>query len=123
MSDDMPLYPKGSIAMLNGDLQDVVNVKIVQKNGGKIIHTMRVPSAGVFIGNHETDVTFEAVVSQNGPERDYFADIKAGKIRKLRIKIPGETFSVIGMATERSLELPLDDAIKYSINFIGRTEN
>jgi hypothetical protein len=44
-----------------------------------------------------------------------------GKIKKLRLKVPGETFTVVGTVDERSLEMPLEDAIKYSVVFSGRT--
>jgi len=122
MSDDMNLYPRGYIAMLNGDLMDVTNVKITQKNAAKLVHTLRKEGAGIVKGNEETDVSFDAVCPQQGAERDYFDDVRKGKIRKLRVKIPGETFTVIGMYTDRDLDLPLDDAVKYSLKFIGRTE-
>jgi hypothetical protein len=121
-NEDFELFPRGAIAMDNGDLIDVTNVKVTQKRGGKIIHTLRKQGRGKVLGNAETDVSFDAVCSETGPEKDYFALIKAGKVKKLRLKIPGETFTVIGTYDERTLELPLDDAIKYSLTFSGVTK-
>lgn len=117
------IYPRGRIAMDNGDLIDVTNVKHDIKNNAKQVHTLRQKGSGVTLGLEETTVSFDAVVSEDGPERDYMKAIKKGTIKQLRIKIPGETITVIGVASSRSLELPIDDAIKYSIEFIGHTED
>jgi hypothetical protein len=62
-------------------------------------------------------------VSEDGPERDYMKMLKRGDIKQIRIKIPGETITVDGSVSQRSLELPLDDAIKYTITFIGHIQD
>lgn len=123
MAEDFEQYPSGAIAMLNGDLLDVTNVKITTKRNNKIQHTLRRTAAGKVHGTEETTVTFDAIVSASGAERDYLADLKAGKIRKLRYKVPGETGCILGSTDERSLELALDAAVKYSISFSGRLES
>jgi hypothetical protein len=123
MADDQLIYPRGQIALANGDLIDVTNVKVDITNNAKQVHTIRQKGAGITLGVEETTVTFDAVVSEEGAERDYLRDIKKGIIRKLRVKVPEETITVNGMAQARSLELPLDDAVKYSITFIGHTED
>jgi hypothetical protein len=123
MADDMKLFPKGAIAMGNGDLIDVINVKIDQSNGAKLQHTIRQKGAGISLGVEETTVSFDAISSEDGAERDYLKLLKKGTIKQLRIKVPGETMTVNGMVSKRSLEIPLDDAVKYTIEFIGRTED
>jgi hypothetical protein len=123
MADDQKLYPRGQLALGNGDLIDVTNVKHDITNNSKQIHTIRRQGSGITLGVQETTVSFDAVVSEDGAERDYLRDIKRGTIRKLRIKVPDETITINGVAQSRSLELPLDDAIKYSITFIGHTED
>lgn len=120
-SNEMPKFPRGAIAMGNGNLLDVTSVKVTQKANVKLQHTLQTTAAGVVIGHEETEVSFDAVVGETGPERDYLRDLRAGKVRTLRIKIPGETFAVVGVASQRSLDLPMDDAIKYSITFVGKT--
>lgn len=116
---DVLIYPRGSIALANGNLADVTNVKVSQKNSGKQIHTLERTPSGVYRGSQEGELSFDAVCSEDGPERDYFALVKSGAIKQFRIKIPGETISFEGMVTARELELPLDDAIKYSITAVG----
>lgn len=119
-NDDFKQFPRGYIAMDNGDLLDVTDVKIRDKRANKIKHTIRVEGAGKVKGPLETEISFDAIVSEDGPERDYLALLKSGKIKKLRYKMPGETGSIKGTVDERSLEFPLEDAVKYSIIFSGK---
>lgn len=122
MADELKVFPTGRLALGNGDLQQVTNVKHEYNNNGKLIHTLRATPAGVFKGSIDSMLSFDAVVSEDGYERDYFKQILNGTISKFRLKVPGETITVNGMATKRSLETSTDDAIKYSIEIIGRTE-
>lgn len=116
-------YPRGQIAMGNGDLLQVTNVKIDHVNGAKQQHTLRRMGAGISMGVEETTVSFDAIVDEEGSERDYLKLLKKGTIKQLRMKVPGETITVNGVASALSRELPIDDAIKYSITFIGHTED
>lgn len=116
-------YPRGRIALGTGDLIDVTNVKIDITNNAKQIHTLRQKGAGFTLGVEETNVSFDVAVSEDGLERDYLADIKAGSVKQLRIKIPGKTITVNGAFKDASFELPLDDAIKVSVMFIGDMED
>lgn len=112
-------YPRGQIALGTGDLLDVTNVKITHNNGAKQVHTIRKKGAGISLGVEETTVTYDTVISQDGQERDYFALVKKGTIKQLRLKVPGETITVTGAYQSRDFELPLDAPIKQSLAFIG----
>jgi len=116
---DTKYYPKGRIALGSGDLIDVTNVKVDTTNNSKQVHTLRKKGAGITMGTEETTVTYDAVISEDGPERDYFALVKSGLIKQLRIKVPTKTISVNGIYKDVGLELPLDDSIKESLTFIG----
>ena len=113
------VYPRGRIAVGSGDLIDVTNIKVTTTNNAKQVHTILQKGAGVTLGVEETTVTFDSVISEDGQERDYFALVKSGRITQLRIKIPGETLTVEGTYKTRDFELPLDDSIKLSMEFIG----
>lgn len=114
------VFPKGFISKGGGDLIQVTNIKETTKNGAKQVHTLRKSGAGISFGPTETTVTFDAVVDENGPERNYFREIIKKQISQLRIKVPGETIAVDGASSERSQEIPLDGEIKYSITFVGK---
>jgi hypothetical protein len=120
MSDSLPYYPKGRIALGNGDLYDVENVKITVKNGAKLKHTLRRSPSGVTKGTTEAEISFEGTVPESGYERDYIGKVLAGTVTQIRIKVPGETITFTGVPTERGMDLPLDDAVKFNVNWIGK---
>ena len=123
MADKLKIYPTGSIAMGNGNLLQVTNVRhMVKTAGSKIIHTIQQAARGVFRGPEESELSFDAVVDEDGYERDYLKMVKNGTIRQLRLKVPGETIAFEGMAHERSQEFAVDNAIKYAIAMIGKSE-
>jgi len=112
-------YPRGAIAFGSSDLVEVTNIKITTTNNAKQIHTIRQKGAGTTLGVEETTVTFDAVIGEFGEEADYLALVKNHTMKELRIKIPGRTMVVQGQFKTDDYEIPLDDAIKQSIEFIG----
>ena len=123
MPSSQKLYPRGQVAHQSGDLMDAINIKVTTTNNAKQIHTIRQRGAGVTIGNEETTVTMDLLISENGIERDWLKKLKTGKIEQVRIKVPGETITVNGVIKQSDLELPLDDAIKQSVTFIGHVDD
>lgn len=115
-------FPKGYMAMGNGDLMDVTNIKTSDTNGAKVVHTIRRNGAGVTTGVRETSVSFDAVVSESGPERDYIGMLTRGEIKQVRIKVPGETITINGVFSQLDRELPLDSEIKYSLTLVGTSD-
>jgi len=123
MADKLKIYPKGAIAMGNGNLLQVTNVRhVVKTSGSKVIHTLQQSARGVFKGPEESELSFDAMSDEDGFERDYLKMVKNGTIRQLRLKVPGETIAFEGAATERSLELAVDNGVKYSVAMIGKSE-
>ena len=113
------VYPRGRLATGSGDLIDVTNIKVNTTNNAKQVHTILQPGAGITKGVEETTCSFDSVISEDGQERDYFFLVKSAKIGQIRIKIPGETMTIEGSYKTRDFELPLDDSIKLSLEFIG----
>lgn len=113
-------YPRGRIALGSGDLFDVTDVSVTHTNNGKIVHTLRQKGAGTSLGVEETTIDYNAAISEDGSERDYFTDVKRGTIRQLRVKVPGETMTVNGIYTTRAFTLPLDTEITLALSFIGK---
>ena len=122
MATEQKLYPRGRIAMDSGDLIDVTNVKFGTTNNAKQVHTIRQKGAGVTMGTEESTVSFDIVVSEDGLERDYVQLVKKGTIKQLRLKIPGATLTYNGVYRKFDGELPLDDTIKLSLEFIGHLD-
>ena len=120
MSDEMLYYPRARIAAGNGDLMDIEDFSVEVKNNGKLKHTQRRSPSGVVKGNTEANVSFNAILSEKGWERDYVTAILNGTIKQIRVKVPGETIVISGIYTDRKVDAPLDDAIKYAVQFIGK---
>jgi hypothetical protein len=123
MPEEQKIYPRGQIALDNGDLIDVTNVKMDHTNNAKQVHTIRQKGAGITLGVEETNITFDMVINEDGFERDYFTFVKKGRVKQLRLKVPGKTYTVNGTFKDQGLELPLDDSIKMSMAFCGHMED
>jgi hypothetical protein len=123
MAAEQKVFPRGQVAMENGDLITAVNIKIDTTNNAKQVHTIRVKGAGVTLGVEETTVTMDLVVSEDGMERAWHKKLKQGTIEQLRIKVPGQNFTVNGVVKQLGTELPIDDAIKQNVVFIGHMED
>jgi hypothetical protein len=121
--NEQELFAKAFIAQGNGDLVRVTNFNLTFTNNGKQVHTLREDGAGVTLGVRECTISFDFVVGENGFERNYVKDIQDGKIVQLRSKFPGgRVLTANGIYTNVSLDAPLDDAVKGSINFVGKLE-
>lgn len=123
MANEQALYPRGRAAFGAGDLVDVTNIKIDTTNNAKQVHTIRRRGAGFTLGTEETTVTFDLVVSEHGEERDWIDAMKRGLVKQIRLKLPGRTMTINGTVKQVSTDMPIDDAIKQSVTFIGHLED
>lgn len=119
MSQDLPIFPRGTVAMGSGDLTQVTTFKIKITNGAKLKHSLRKSPSGVTFGHREVSGSFDVEVPEAGEERDYWEMVAAGTIKTLRIKIPGRTLAVTIATSDIEMELPSDDAIKQTVSYVG----
>lgn len=123
MASEQKIFPKAFIAQGNGDLVQVQNFTVTLTNNGTQIHTLRQKGAGVTLGTQETTVTFDAAISEDGSERNYWKDCMRGTIRQLRAKLPGRTVLIVnGIYTGVDFDGPIDGAAKVSCTFVGHME-
>ena len=119
--DEMKQFPKGAIAMDNGDLVQVLTWSLDFKNGLKLKHTLRSEApVGVVAGLQEATLTFEAEIPAEGEERNYFELCRSKKIKQVRLKVPGRTYVCDGAFSSVKIDSPIDDAVKVSCEFMGR---
>jgi hypothetical protein len=121
MGQELPLYPRAAIALDNGDLMQVTQCTVTQDRTVAVQNTMRQTASGVFIGHEKTELTFKAKCPETGPEREYYKMLRTGKIKTVRVKIPAETFAVVGAVSKRVLTLPEDAPIEYDVDIQGKT--
>jgi hypothetical protein len=115
------IFPHARIAMGNGDLVYVTNVKYDLTDNSKLVHTLRKKGAGFTQGTEDTNLTFDAVIGENGEEADWVQLVKKPRPEQIRVKIPGRTITIDGKYSSLSLDMPLDSEIKVSLTFIGHT--
>jgi len=124
MAGEQLRFPQAYLAMGNGDLVMVTNFTATLTSGAKQAHTIRIKGAGIIPGNEESSVSFTSIVSEDGPEKNFWDDVKSGRIRQLRCKLPGGRTTLVlnGAFSQCDTEGPLDDSTKLNCTFIGRME-
>ena len=116
-------YPQAFLAQGNGDFVSCTNFSIKTTNNAKQIHTLREKGSGFTLGKTESTVSADLVVSEDGPERNFYRQLQTGTPIQLRAKIPGgEVKTLNGVYSGVDLECPLDDAVKLSLSFVGNME-
>ena len=122
-TSELKQYPRGQIAFGPGDLTQVTNVTFTTTNNAKLVHTLNKAPAGVVLGNRETNGKFDVVVDEDGLEREYFDRVRSGERITIRLKIPGNiTKPAEIVLVSIDCEMPLDDAVKMTINWIGQLQ-
>lgn len=123
MALEQEFYPKGTIAMGNGDLMQVTNFTHTLNSGAKQVSTLRKGQAGVTLGPGDSSCEFDSVIPETGPERNFWRDCQRGTIRQVRFKEPGGVTIVMnGVFNTVKTENSLDDPVKTSCGFIGKTD-
>ena len=119
-TSEIPLYPRGQISFGAGDLVQVTNVTFAYTHGTKLKHTLKRSPSGKVLGNQELSGKFDCEIDQDGPERDYFARVASGEEVNMRLKLPNLTKNIVGVLVSIDGDMPLDDAVKLTINWVGK---
>jgi len=122
-SGEQKRYPQSYISQANGDFVSVQNFSSKTTTNAKQVHTLREKGSGFTLGTEESNITFDLVISEDGPERAFHRQMKEGEPIQIRTKIPGgDVFTYNGVYSGIDHDGPLDDATKFSITFIGHME-
>lgn len=120
MSDtELKLHPRGAIAVGAGELQSATLGRFTKTNNGKLKHTLRRSPSGAVKGNTECSGTIEVDISEDGLDLDWFEKLENFERVAFRFKLPTLLKQIDGFLTSIDAELPLDDACKLTVNFIG----
>ena len=120
MSDAYKFFPRGQVGIGAGDLKQCENAKFDFKRNAKQKSTLAKPQAGYVFGNPEFTGSFDIIIDQDGPERDWIQKVKDGDLIQARFKAPTLTTGATILLDGVSCEFPVDDAIKYTVTFIGK---
>ena len=119
-AQELKRYPRGQIAIGNGDLQQAVLARFTFTNNAKLKHTLRKTPSGFVLGTREATGSFDLEIDEDGPEREVFEAIRGGEIKNFRYKMPTITKTIEGIFVSVDVEEPLDDAVKFTVNWIGK---
>jgi hypothetical protein len=120
MGDEVKSYPRGRLSKGAGDLIQVTDVTLRRSKGRKIIGTLRDPEAGVADGEHANEISFKAVLDEEGFERDYDSDFEKGTVSQYRLKVPGKTYALTGKIDDLEITSNVGGAIEFSAKVIGK---
>lgn len=123
MANNQESYDQAYLAQGGGDFITVTNFNISTTVNAKVKHTLRRTAAGVVLGRAEVSVSFDLIVGATGPERAFHNQMLRGEEIQLRAKIPGgEVLIMNGKYGNIIVDCLLDDAVKYSVGFMGGVE-
>ena len=120
MANDLLDYPRGQISLGTGKLAQATMTRMTYTQGRRLKHTIRRSPSGFVTGNHEVSGSISTIIDEEGPERDYFALVKSGAQKQFRYEIPGQGVVVVGVFSQVSAEIPTDDAVSVSADFVGK---
>lgn len=120
MSEEVKTFQRARLSKGAGDLVQVTDVTLRRSKGRKIVGTLRDPEAGVADGEHSNELTFKAVLDQEGFERDYDDDFEKGSIAQYRLKVPGKTYALTGKIDDLEVTSNVGGAIEFSAKVIGK---
>lgn len=120
MADEVLTFPRARLSKGAGDLVQVTDVTLRRSKGRKLVGTLRDPEAGVADGEHANELTFKAVLDENGFERDYDSDFEKGTVAQYRLKVPGKTYALTGKIDDLEVMSNVGGAIEFSAKVIGK---
>lgn len=123
MSETLQRYPRGALGHGPGALVEIENVKLTITTNAKLKHTLAASPSGYTTGTNEATLSFKMLVGENGVERDFYTELRAGTVNSFRLMLPGSlTFHVTGVVSKTDFDVPLDDAVAIDIEVLCKVQ-
>lgn len=119
-NNDFPDYPKGQVGFESGDLVDCADITVSFQDGEKVLATLRQNPAGSTHGARSCEASFKSLISHEGFERDYMTAYRKRKPVKIRLKVPGVVFSVVGRLSSLQIVANVDNALEFTAKVMGK---
>jgi hypothetical protein len=117
--EDMLTHSRGQVVIAGSRVIQCVMARCSIKKGAKVKHTLNRQGNAIVYGNAEVSGTIELDLTDEGPERDWIGELLSQKKYNTHYEIPLYNIHFqIGLDTA-DVEMPLDDAIKLTLNFVG----
>lgn len=114
-------FPKGQVAIGNGQWQHCTGAKFSYENGASIVDTFG--GSGFTTGPRKGSASFETAIGTNGQDHDTLKKIKNGEPVQVRFHFPaGRTVTIIGVFDTTDFDFSMDKAITESLSMQGIIE-
>lgn len=122
MSTPTPeIFPKGQVAIGNGQWQHCTGCKFTYENGADIVDTFG--GSGFTTGPRKGSASFETAIGVNGQDIDTLKKIKNGEPVQVRFHFPaGRTVTMTGVFDKTDFDFSMDKAITESLSMKGIVE-
>lgn len=119
-NEDLVLFHPGQVSLGAGKLRDATMADFEYTNDAKLEHSLMRSPNGVVIGVKECKGSFEVVVGEKGPERDYLGLCQSGQITKMQYEIPTLNCEIALVIGSVKVALKTGESIKFTIGFVGK---
>jgi hypothetical protein len=118
--EELQAHPRGQIVYAGSQLMSATMGKFTLNPNVSLKHTLAHTPNGYVFGNEECSGTFDCDVSEVGPERDWIAEVKAKKVKKITFEIPTLQYEIEMVLGQIDLEVPLDNAVRFTVAWVGK---
>ncbi len=121
--EQLKAHPRGQVHFNGSQLMQATMGRFSITNNAKLKSTLARNPNAIVIGNVECEGSVEIDIPEEGAEWDYILLVKTGKKVAFNFEIPAENVTVEGVLQKYEGEIPLDDAVKATVGWIGTISN
>lgn len=116
-TEELIRFTPGQVAVGGGKMRDATMADFEYVNNAKIIHVMG--GEGVVVGTKQASGNLKVLVSEQGPERDFFAMISKGSNQKLQYEIPTLNIEIEGVFNKLNGSIQVGTEVELSLSWVG----
>lgn len=113
-------HPRGQIVYAGSQLMSATLGKFTLNPNVSLKHTLARTPNGYVYGVQDCSGSFEVDTPETGPERDWIAEVQAKKVKKITFEIPTLQYEIEMVLGQVDMDVPLDNAVHFVINFVGK---
>lgn len=118
--EELKAHPHGQISVNGSQQMQSTMAKFSYTNNATHKHTMARSPNGIALGHREASGSLEIDVAEDGLEQDWYRFVKTGQLCQFQHDIPTLNIEVHGVIKDIEAELPSDNGVKLTVNWIGK---
>lgn len=121
--EELKNHPRGQVHVNGTQLMQATMGRFSVTNNAKLKSTLAKNPNAIVFGNVEAEGSIEVDVPEEGTEFDYIRLVTSGQKVNFQFEIPEQNVTVEGAFQKLEGEIPLDDAVKMTLSWIGKVSN